>query len=76
MRQAREIAKTRINLDIHPEVKELIQDVQGRIFADSMGEVIRRAVIIYDRLLAAQSEGDEILLKKKDSDQPRQLMLF
>jgi hypothetical protein len=77
MRPIREIKKERINLDIHPEIKELIKDVQARICADSMGEVIRRAVFVYDALLSAQSEGDEIILKKKGSgDAPRQLMLF
>jgi hypothetical protein len=77
MRPAREVKKERVNLDIHPEVKELIKDVQARICADSMGEVIRRAVFVYGALLSAQSEGDEILLKKKcSSEAPRQLMLF
>jgi len=55
-RPPREVSKVRVNLDLHPEVKTLLEEVRDEIHADSMSEVVRRAVLAYRKLL---DEGKE-----------------
>lgn len=75
-RPARVVKKIRVNLDMHPDVKEQVEALKERLNADSMGEVIRRAVAVYQILLDANDGDEMVLLKTKKSIAPaRQLIL-
>lgn len=41
------IEKVRLNLELHPEVKEELLALQNLTLADSQAEVIRRAIKMY-----------------------------
>ncbi|MGF6603301.1 hypothetical protein P3T23_008055 [Paraburkholderia sp. GAS448] len=66
MRPPRKRPKTRLNLDMHPEVKEQLEKLRDRIHADSMGEVIRRALAVYDYLHCEQSNGATMVIRTRD----------
>ena len=69
------VKKTRVNMDVHPEIKALVLDLQERTSADSMSEVVRRAVKLYDLMLTEHANGSELLIKPK-LGLTRQLLLF
>lgn len=66
MRPARKQPKVRLNLDMTVEVKEEIERLRDHIHADSMGEVIRRALAVYAYLQSEQTNGATILIRPKD----------
>ena len=62
-RPVREVAKIRINLDMPLAVKDRITDIRDQTNADSMGEVIRRAVTVYDLILSEQALGNTVVIR-------------
>ncbi|OXI86382.1 ribbon-helix-helix protein, CopG family [Burkholderia sp. AU33423] len=57
------------------EVKEQIEALRDRTHADSMSEVIRRALALYDFLLTEQTNGGAIMIRVRDGSE-KQLPLF
>lgn len=55
--------KIRINLDVPVSLKAEIQSIQLLLAADSMGEVVRRAVLAYSELLRLQGSGNELIIR-------------
>lgn len=54
--------KIRLNLDLTPRAKELLEDLQARTEAASLVEVVRRAIALYDVAVEhAQNKGSFIL---------------
>ncbi len=49
--------KTRLNLAISPQVKARLDDIQQLTGADSMTEVIRRALAVYERIVEMDKDG-------------------
>lgn len=66
MRPARKQPKVRLNLDMSVEVKEQIEALRDRMHADSMSEVIRRALALYDFMLTQQEGGATVALRASD----------
>lgn len=66
--------KERLNLDMHPDVKAQLLDLQDRMKADSMSEVIRRAVQVLDTLQQAQASDSVVIIRDRD-DNERQLLI-
>jgi hypothetical protein len=64
-RPERAVEKVRLNLDMHPAVKEQLQSIQERTKADSMSEVLRRALAVYQTILDTQDSGGTVLVKPK-----------
>lgn len=75
MRPARKQPKVRLNLDMSVEVKEQIEALRDRTHADSMSEVIRRALALYDFMLTQQEAGATTIVRTGDGAESR-LPLF
>ena len=75
MRPARKQPKIRLNLDMTVEVKEQIEALRDRMHADSMSEVVRRALAVCDFVLAQQEQGATVVLRTSDGTDTR-LPLF
>ncbi|MGF6264389.1 Arc/MetJ-type ribon-helix-helix transcriptional regulator [Paraburkholderia youngii] len=75
MRPARKQPKVRLNLDMSVEVKEQIEGLRDRTHADSMSEVIRRALALYDFMLTQKEGGATVVLRASDGTDTR-LPLF
>ncbi|WP_247539158.1 ribbon-helix-helix protein, CopG family [Ralstonia pseudosolanacearum] len=69
MRPARKQPKVRLNLDMTVEVKEQIEALRDRTHADSMSEVIRRALAVYDFLLTETAEGSDTIIRTRDGSE-------
>lgn len=66
MRPARRQPKVRLNLDMTVEAKEQLERIPDEVHADSMGEVIRRALPVCDYLHSEQANGAHLLIRTKD----------
>ena len=61
--------RIRINLAVSPAVKERIVRLQEISEAETLTEVVRRALAGYERLLEIQKSGGRILLEDRDGAQ-------
>jgi hypothetical protein len=67
--------KERLNLDMHPDIKALVLDLQRRRNADSMSEIIRRAVQVLETLQTEQEKGSVIILRDRDGKETQLLIV-
>jgi len=58
--------RVRLNLDLSPKVKALLNDLQQRSDATSQVEVIRRALAVYDMFLEHEESGGKTILENSD----------
>ena len=66
-RPASKEAKVRLNLDLPERVRERLERLQDMSEADSLTDVIKRALSVYDALLTTiQEEGGKVVLRKPD----------
>lgn len=69
------IQKTRMNLDVKPQVKITIEKLRDKLEADSMGEIIRRSVQTFDKLLTMQESGAVIIVRHPDGTEQHLLFI-
>ena len=74
-RPSRKHPKIRLNLDMPAEIKSQLEDLRDLTHADSMSEVIRRAIAVYDFLLNEKANGGVTIVRLKDGSE-RQLELM
>jgi Arc/MetJ-type ribon-helix-helix transcriptional regulator len=61
--------KVRLNLDITLEAKEQIEGLRERTHSDSMSEVVRRALAVYDFLWTQKDGGATTILRFTDGSE-------
>lgn len=67
-------AKVRLNLELPERVRERLERVRVMSEADSLTEVIRRALSVYDTLLTTTiEEGGKVILQV--GDEKRELII-
>lgn len=59
-------ARVRLNLTITPRVRDRLERLQTVSDAESLTEVVRRALAIYDDLLEVRRGGGRIVLEYAD----------
>lgn len=62
-RPKRTARTVRLNLEMHEAVRARIENLKESTQADSMAEVIRRALAVYSSLYDATQEGGKIIIK-------------
>ena len=65
-RPTRKMPKIRFNLDIPLEIKTKLEQLRDITYADSISEVIRKAIAIYLFLWHQHVSGLTIILRSKD----------
>lgn len=73
-RLPKNVPTTRLNLQIAETVRRRLEDLRGRSEADSLVEVIRRALVLYEALLDAKDEEASIILRTSDGRE-RELLI-
>ncbi len=58
--------RIRLNLAITPTVHDRLQRLRDMSESESITEVIRRAMAVYDLVLTHASEGGEVILRNPD----------
>ena len=74
-RPASKEAKVRLNLELPERVRERLERVREMSEADSLTEVIRRALTVYDALLTTtREEGAKVMLRNADGTEKELLI--
>ena len=69
-------ARTRLSLELPTRVRDRLERLREISEADSLTEVIRRALTIYDVLLATtREEGGKVILRRQDGSE-REVIIF
>ena len=66
--------KIRLNLVVSPQVKKRIERLQEASDGASITEVIRRALALYEELIAIRDEGNSLIVESKAG--PRERLRF
>lgn len=66
--------RVRLNLAVTPRVKARLEDLLRRTEAESITEVVRRSLAIYEHLVDITSKGGKVILES-DSGEQRELQL-
>jgi hypothetical protein len=74
MRNAANVPKSRLTLELTEAVRQRLEDLRLRTQADSLTEVIRRALAVYDHLWTVKEQGGTIQVK--DAEGLKELLLF
>jgi hypothetical protein len=68
-RRPKAVPTTRLNLEIAETVRQRLESLQARSEADSMVEVIRRALAVYEVLWEAKDEGASVIVRTKGGEE-------
>jgi hypothetical protein len=63
----------RLNLEMSQEVRQSLERLRDETGADSLAEVIRRSLAVYDFLLAERKRGSRLVVQKDNRE--RELVL-
>jgi len=74
MRPEKKLPKVRLNLDMPAEVKEKIEALRDANGIESLSEVVRRALAVYELVMSQQAAGTAIVFKPKEG--PEQHIRF
>jgi hypothetical protein len=67
--------KIRLNLEVSAPVRERLESLRARTGAESVTEVIRRALALYDTIVTASADRDSTLILKDADGSERQLIV-
>jgi hypothetical protein len=73
-RIAKNVPMVRLSLEMAEPVRKQLEHLRDQTQADSLAEVIRRALAVYDFLHTEKSKGAKIVVKDEDGE--RELVLL
>jgi hypothetical protein len=59
---------TRLNLEMGEQVRKRLEHLRDVTQADSLAEVIRRALTVYDFLWSERDQGGKLVVKREDGE--------
>ena len=74
-RLARKQAKVRLNLDMPEKTREQLEGLRERTDADSLSEVVRRALAVYDFLWERKAAGSVTIVRSSDGSETQLQLL-
>lgn len=73
-RPAKSIPTTRLTLDLAEPVRERLNALKDQTEADTLVEVVRKALAVYDFLWTEKAKGAKLVVKTADGE--RELVLL
>ncbi len=68
--------KTRLSLEMSEQARTMLEGLRAKTDADSMAEVIRRALAVYDLVWTAKEKGKTLFLRGvAEGDEERVVIL-
>ena len=74
-RAAKTRPSRRLNLEMNEAVRESLESLRDQTKADSLAEVVRRALAVYDFLWDAQKKGSTFFVREVDGKK-KEVVLF
>jgi hypothetical protein len=74
-RQAKTTPTSRLTLDLPEPVRAKLDALRDHTHADSLVEVVRRALAVYDFLWAEKAEGGKLVIKLEDGTEREVILL-
>ena len=68
-RPKRKTKKVRLNLDMPESVKERLEQLRDNTHADSMSEVVRRALALYELVTREVVQGSSLIIKSSNGSE-------
>jgi len=65
-RPTKNIETSRLNLELALDLRKRLEEIRDETHADSLGEVVRRALMLYSFVLDEQKAGRRILTGDND----------
>ncbi len=59
----------RLNLEISPQVRDRLERLRDDTEAESLTEVIRRALTVYETLINISGQSLEVIIRDKDGEE-------
>lgn len=75
-RLAKNIKTRRLNLEVSEAVRDALERLRDLTEADSLTEVIRRSLAVYDYLWNEKASGSVIMIKDRGNRQEKELVLL
>lgn len=60
--------RVRLNLAVTPQVKKRLEDLRSLSESETVTEVIRRALAVYEELILVKHEGGRVIIRSKDGE--------
>ncbi len=61
----------RLSLDLKPAIKDQLDDLQKRIGAPTLVEVIRKSLALYELFVEHEKSGGKVILENPDGSRER-----
>ena len=68
--------KRRLNLELNVEVRERLEELRRTTKAESLAEVIRRALAVYEALWRSKEDGQTVWIGERGNVSQRELFLL
>lgn len=75
-RLAKNVKTRRLNLEVSEAVRDALERLRDLTEADSLTEVIRRSLAVYDYLWNEKASGSVIMIKDRGNRQEKELVLL
>ncbi len=66
--KTRQLAKTRVQLDLTPRAMAILAELKDKTEAASYAEVFKNAMKLYDGILTEIERGSEFMIRDKDGN--------
>lgn len=67
--------RVRLNLDFPETVRDRLERLRQDSEADSLKEVVRKAIALYERAIQTSNKGGQIILREEDGSETHLMML-
>jgi hypothetical protein len=74
-RPTTKVDKTRLNLDLSAPIRQCLEQLRERTGAESLTEVIRRAIVLYDTIITISLDKKTQLILKYADGSERQVLV-
>jgi hypothetical protein len=61
--------RRRLTIELPVTVRQTLEELRDKVGADTMSEVVRRALLLYDHVLQAKKAGSKLIIKRSDGDE-------
>lgn len=74
-RPAKAALKSRLTIDLPEPVRQKLNSLRERTNADSLVEVIRRAILVYDLIAIESAKGGKLIIRAPDGTEREVVLL-